>query len=456
MSSKPFRIVSATGMLGSGFQPESIDKAIALGAQVIGCDAGSTDGGPYPLASGTPQFSRAAVKRDTEAFLTRAVAARLPVIIGSSGTGGGDENLAFQVDIVREIAREHNLHFTMAAIHSEQNKATLRELVREGRTRPLPPSAPLTEAMIDESVHTVAMMGAEPIQEAFKQGAQVIVCGRASDTSIFASMPLLEGYAPEYCWHAAKILECGAAAVTQRKAPDSMMGVINADSFDIFPLRDDYRCSPQSIASHTLYENADPFNLVEPSGTLHTRDCVYEALDDRSVRVRGSTFQKAAEYTNKLEGTRLAGYSTIVPGAIRDPLILRQLDSWLAGLDETIKIRMEQSLGPSVPYTVITRVYGRDGVMGSLEPTPVIDGHEVMILWDCISDTQEHAHSVGASLMHLAVHYPIPEWHGLISGVAFPFAPPEINRGPVYEFHLNHVVVPDSPVSLFPIELEKV
>ena len=452
---KPFKLVSATGMLGSGFRPDSIDKAISLGARVVGCDAGSTDGGPYPLASGTAQFSRAAVKRDTEAFLTRAIAAKIPVIIGSSGTGGGDENLEFQVSIVREIARENKLHFTMAAIHSEQKKKTLRKLVREGRTRPLPPSGPLTEEMVDESVHTVAMMGAEPIQEAFKQGAQVIVCGRASDTSIFASLPLLEGYAPEYCWHAAKILECGAAAVTQRKAPDSMMGVINDDSFDIFPMREDYRCSPQSIASHTLYENADPFNLVEPSGTLVTRGCTYEALDDRSVRVFGSTFTKANEYTNKLEGTRLAGYSTIVPGAIRDPLILGQLDSWLAGLDETIKIRMEQTL-PGVPYNIITRVYGRNGVMGELEPTPVIDGHEVFIMWDCISDTQERAHSIGASVMHLAVHYPIPEWHGLISGVAFPFAPPEVNRGPVYEFHLNHVVVPESPTSLFPIELEKV
>ena len=40
-----------------------------------------------------------------------------------------------------------------------------------------------------------------------------------------------------------------------------MMAVLHADSFDVFPLREDYRCTPQSVASHTLYENADPFDL---------------------------------------------------------------------------------------------------------------------------------------------------------------------------------------------------
>ena len=47
-----------------------------------------------------------------------------------------------------------------------------------------------------------------------------------------------------------------------------MMAVLHEDNFEVFPLRDDYHCTPQSVASHTLYENADPFELKEPSGTL--------------------------------------------------------------------------------------------------------------------------------------------------------------------------------------------
>jgi hypothetical protein len=46
-----FPLVSPTGMLGSGFQAESLDKAISRGARMIGCDAGSTDPGPGPRSS---------------------------------------------------------------------------------------------------------------------------------------------------------------------------------------------------------------------------------------------------------------------------------------------------------------------------------------------------------------------------------------------------------------------
>jgi len=148
------------------------------------------------------------------------------------------------------------------------------------------------------------MMGVEPIQEALKSGAQIVVAGRSSDTSIFSALPLLEGYAPAVVWHMAKILECGAAAVAVRTAPDCMMAELHEDSFDVFPLREDYHCTQQSVASHTLYENADPFELKEPSGTLRTDKARYEAISDRAERVSGSEFMHDREYTIKLEGVR--------------------------------------------------------------------------------------------------------------------------------------------------------
>jgi hypothetical protein len=268
-------------------------------------------------------------------------------------------------------------------------------------------------------------------------------------------LPLLEGASPALAWHAAKILECGAAAVTQRTSPDSMMGIIADDYFDIFPMREDYRCSPQSVAAHTLYENADPFNLVEPSGTLVTSECTYEAISDSAVRVRGSQFVPAQEYTIKVEGVKSRGYCTMMLTGMRDPIIIRQLDSWLAGVREAVKVRIANTL-PGVEYTLITRILGRDGIMGPLEPTPRVESHEIYILWEVLAETQDLAHSICSSVSHLAVHFPVPEWHGLITGLSLPFSPAEVDRGQLYEFHLNHTVVPDAPTSLFPIELEKV
>ena len=137
-----FPLVSATGMLGSGFRADSLDKAIALGARMIGCDAGSTDPGPGPLATGTCMFSAAAVKRDTEIMMTRAIKAGIPLIIGSAGTSGSDAGLAWMLGIVRDIAHEHDLHCKLATIHSELSRDRVRRHLREGRTWALTPSAP--------------------------------------------------------------------------------------------------------------------------------------------------------------------------------------------------------------------------------------------------------------------------------------------------------------------------
>ncbi len=454
---KQLAVLAATGMLGSGFQEESIAKAVAMGVGIIGCDAGTTDSGPHSLATGEPQFSRAAIRRDLSVLLSHARRAGIPLLIGSAGTAGGDRNLEWMAQLTREISAEQGLHYRLAKIRSEQSKPRIHQLLSGGRIRPLPPSAPLTPSQVDESLTIVAMMGVEPIQRAVAKGADVVLAGRCSDSALFAALPLLHGFDPGSVWHAAKILECGAAAVTQRVSPDSLMAVIREDRcFEILPLRQDYRCTPQSIASHSLYENSDPFLLLEPSGTLDTTSAHYEAISDRAVRVTGSRFEPAAEYTVKLEGVRLMGYSTVVLGGVRDPLILRQLDFWLEQLDRSLGERLAQTIGNDASHRIIRRVYGKNAIMGPLEPVDWVEGHEVAILWDVLSGSQSLSHSIASSLSHMALHNPIPEWHGLISGVAFPFAPAELDRGPVYEFHLNHVAIPVTPIDLFAVEHEDI
>lgn len=450
-----FSLVSATGMLGSGFRPESLHKALDLGAEMIGCDAGTTDGGPSYLATGTAAFSDAALKRDLDTMVTAGVRAGVPVLIGSAGMSGSDVGVDRVVRLVREIARERALTFRLGTIRCEIDKATAHRHLESGRSAPLVPSGPLTAADIDAAERIVAVAGVEPFQAALAQGAQVVISGRATDAAIFAALPLARGCNAGATWHMAKILECGAAAVAQRAAPDCMMATVDDAGFDVFPLRDDYRCTPQSVASHALYETADPLELIEPSGTLRLDDATYAAISERAVRVEGSRFEPAARHSNKIEGVRFEGYSAIVLGAIRDPFILAELDGWLARLEREVATRLAATLGEA-KHRIVTRVYGRDGVMGAIEPARRVGGHEVAILWDAIAPTQATANSVATSLSHLALHLPIAKWRGLITGLALAFSPAHVPRGPVYAFHLNHVLYPDDPLALFRVAVEEV
>jgi hypothetical protein len=436
-------------MLGSGFQEASMVQAMARGVDFVGCDAGTCDGGPSYLATGTAAFSEKAVARDLELMLRHAVPARVPIVIGSAGMSGCDVGVDWVADIVRRIARRHDLHFPLTCIYSELDRDTVNRHLRLGRSAPLAPAAPLTEAEVDASVRIVAVMGVEPLQRALANGAQVVIAGRSTDAAIFAALPLMRGHDAGAAWHLAKILECGAAAVQQRTAPDSMLGTLDGDGFEVEPLRPDYRCTPQSVASHALYETADPYRLPEPSGTLLLHDAQYEAVSDRAVRVRRSRFEAAARYTNKIEGVRQVGYSTVLIAGVRDPYILAELDDWLAGIERLLAERVGHTSGATQHYEIVTRVYGRDGVMGPMEPQPRLQGHEAGLLWEVIAPSQAHAESVAKSLTHLALHFPIARWSGLITGLALPFSPAHLNRGPVYEFHLNHVLQPDDPHALF-------
>jgi hypothetical protein len=453
------RVLSASGQIGSGFLESSLARGVELAPHVIACDGGSTDAGPAHLGSGKPHFSREGTKRDLRLMLQGRGRIDVPLIVGSCGFGGGDAGVDWMRDITLEIAREEGLKFKLALVRSEQDKGYLKRRLREGRILPLNPAPPISEAVIDRSAHIVGMMGHEPLAAAIEQGAQVVLAGRASDTSLFATVPLMHGVGAGPAWHAAKILECGTACVVQRKRPDSIMAWIRDDHFDVEPMDLDVHCTPQSVASHTLYENADPFLITEPDGTLDSHGSRYEALNDRAVRVHGSRFHRAERGTIKLEGAELDGYQAIIIGGVREPFIIRQLDSWLAAMQEKFAARVEEMFGGRLgrdDYDIHVRIYGRDGVMGKLEPLAHQVGHEVCLLFTITTAEEAATDAIAKTFAHFALHYPIPEWRGLISGIAFPMAPSHVNRGPVYRFNLNHVVVPDNPMEMFRTEFMEV
>jgi hypothetical protein len=448
------RILSPTGVCGSGFVESSFEKALAQQPHLIGCDGGSTDPGPAYLGSGRTAFPREAIRRDLRLMLLGARRLKIPLLLGSAGTGGNDIQLEGVRQLAQEIAAAEGLSFKLAVIHSEQKKEYLKKRMREGRIRPLAPAPHFDEAAIDRSDHIVGMMGAEPFIRALRAGAEVVIAGRSSDTAIFAAMPVMHGFPEGPAWHAAKILECGAASVVMRKTPDCMFAWLRKDHFVVEAPDPDLRCTPQSIASHSLYENADPFRLVECSGTLDLTRSRYEAVTGRSVKVSGSEFLPAQRYTVKLEGAEKAGYQSILIGSIRDPFIIRQIDDWTARLEEKIHARVKMVYGDRLKredYLLFIRIYGKNGTMGALEPVKEIRSHELCLSFEVTAPTQEIASSIAGITRHQALHLPIPEWSGLITAVACPYN--HLDRGAVYRFNVNHVVEPDDPCEMFPMDL---
>src|SRR5579859_422650 len=385
------RYIAASGALGAGVDARALDRALALEPHFIASDAGTTDAGPFSLGGGQPAFPREAVKRDLTRVLLASRKAGVPALIGSAGTAGGDPHVDWVLDVAGEIALEHTLSLRTAVIRSEQSKDYLVGLYREGRIRPLDPAPPLDEAVIERSARIVGMMGVEPLQEALEGGADFVLAGRCSDPALYAALPIARGLPAGLAWHAGKVTECGTMACEGGRG-----GVITATIREheaiIAPFGEGVRCTPQSIAAHSLYENGDPYLHKECSGTLDLTGSRYEAIDERSVRITGSDFIPSKDYTVKLEGAERIGFQSIMIGGIRDPYIIGRLEQWLAEVEAHIHGAVERVLGLGRhDWTLTTHVYGRNAVMGDLEPDADAIPREVGIVVAATAATQDLA-----------------------------------------------------------------
>jgi hypothetical protein len=447
-------VVFPSGMLGSGFEAEPVRRAIEAGVDAVAIDAGSTDSGPYYLGAAASKTTVEALRRDLRILLTASCAAGVPLLVGSCGTSGTDAGVDMTARIVEELAVEEGLSFRLARIYSEQSADDVGHALAAGRVRPLPPARELDERTVRACAHIVGVMGHEPFVAALQQRADVILAGRASDTSLVASLALMRGLPGGPAWHAAKTVECGDMCTTRPRNGGVRVDV-DPDGFTVAPLGPETACTPMSVAAHLLYENANPFRLREPSGVLDASRATYRALDSRTVRVEGSRFDTADRLTIKLEGSGIAGYEAMSFAGIVDPRVLAQLDAWTAALKERVAGRVHELLGLEPQhYDFALRCYGRDAILGPLASngTPPL---EVGVMVRVRAPDQETANAIVRTANPLLLHLPTPDMEHLPS-YAFATSPAEIERGPSYEFLLNHVVEVQDATELFRTRITEV
>ena len=447
----PLRILSPGGSLGYGVNAESLQRALAMGLDAIGADSGSTDMGPYYLGSGKPYHSRAAMKRDLKLVLRAGLENGLPVLIGNAGGAGADPHLEWMHAIVREIAQEERLGFKLALVHSQQGKEYLRERIRAGKVTPMPGVPELTEERLDACERVVAQMGIEPFVKALDEGAQVVLAGRACDSGIFAAYPARAGFGLGHALHMGKILECGAMSAVPSTGRDCMVAVMQDWQFEIIAPNPEREVTPFSVAAHMVYEVEHPYLQGEPTGILDFSEVRFESTDRRSTVVRGTRFHEHAMPTLRFEGAEPVGFRSFVLGGIRDPFLIRQIDDYTAGCAQQTR----ELAGVDESVRIEWILYGRDGVMGAMEPERDGPVHELGVLAEVLAPTQEVAHDVAALLEARMIGYVYPGAKTRTAHVAFPFSPLVNDTGPVYRFSVLHIAeLADHAdlIDLFPIE----
>lgn len=436
------KIVALNGMLGYGYSEDALNIAFSEKVDYLGVDAGSTDPGPYYLGSGKSFTDRSAVKRDLALAIPKALAHHAPFIIGTAGGAGSARHVEWVKEIILEIVQEQQLTIQLGTVYSDVSKQYVLEKLQTGKIQNMSDEMPLDTRVLENSTTIVSQIGIAPIIEMLKQRADIILCGRTCDTAIYAAPCIYRGYDPGLSFHMAKIMECGGMCSEPVAAADVMQGYIYDDYFELCPANPERRCTVDRVAAHTLYEQVNPYLIFEPDGVCDLSHSKFEQVNDRTVRVSGSTFREAETKTLKLEGVVCTGYRTICPAAIYDDDTIRNM----AFIRKTVLNFVKEATANTLQeesYSIHFRESGGEGT-------------SLGLIIDIVGKTQEIADTVCALVRSRMLHCDYPGRKSTAGNLAFPFSPSDIHMGPVYEFSVFHLVEVESLLETAKIGLEEI
>jgi len=432
---RPLRFLGASGQLGYGIPTPAFEAGLARKPDLIGCDMGSIDIGPYYLGSGQLATSRQSTRRDLKKVLLGARRLNIPLVIGSAGSAGARPHLETTLDLIREIARENQLRFRLAYIPGDVPKEVLQRAIDQKRVVGIDGMPALTTEELMLTTNLVGQMGMTEFQEAYALDIDVLIAGRACDTAIFSALAVMLGFPTGLSVHMAKIIECASLCCTPG-GRDSILAELHADHFLLESMAPQRKALPISVAAHSLYEQNDPYTIIEPEGRAELHDAVYEQVGERTTRISGARWVPAAKHTLKMEGARKVGERAILLCGAADPRFIEQHQSILEDVKEIVReLVCEDS---PEDYTLHWHVYGVDGVTDRAADSPL--PAEVCLLIECIAPTPERATEVVKTMKQYLLHYGYTGRLSTGGNVAFPFTPPEISVGEAYKFNVYHIM----------------
>lgn len=443
-------IICPNGHLGfAPLRTESFQLGVAAGPDCIAADSGSDDVGPVPLGSDTSTSPQAWQRHDLEQMLLAARKLGVPMVIGSAGDTGSNSRVDLYVRLIKEIAAEHKLApFKIGYFYSEVDKERVRRALRAGQqVAGLDGYADLTEAELDASDRIVAVAGVHPYIKLLAAGADVVIGGRSSDAAVFAAPALHQGYDADRAYYLGKVLECASFCAEPYGGKETVMGEISAEDVRVTAMHPDQRCTIASVAGHAMYERSNPYEEFFAGGRLDMAECRYEQLSEKTTRITGSRFEPAAQVRVKLEGSGKVGERYMGLCGIRDPYTIANVDRVIAWARDKVRERFGDS-----GYELHYKVYGRDGVMGDLEPLRDQPGHELCVMVQGVAPTAEMAEELTLTGLRQMFYARLPDVKGTAGSVSFPLDE-VVRTSAAYRWTLNHTLPVEDAGELFPTHL---
>ncbi|MBV8489473.1 MAG: acyclic terpene utilization AtuA family protein, partial [Candidatus Eremiobacteraeota bacterium] len=388
-ATRTLRIISPNGHLGfAPIKMGSFRAGLDCDPDLICADSGSCDIGPGPLGEDMSSSPLAWQRHDLEAMLLATRKLGIPMIVGSAGDTGTNSRVDLFVRIVQELAREHRIpKFKVGFFYSELSKTLVRERLQQ--VEGLDGRPALDAATLEATNRIVAVAGVHPYIALLDAGADVIIGGRSSDCAVFAAPAIRAGFPEALAYYYGKVLECASFCAEPYAGKESVLGEITMEDVKVTALLETQRCTVASVAGHAMYERSNPFYEKVLGGTLDMTDCVYEQYDERTCRVTGPKFEAAPELRVKLEGSGKIGERFVGFVGVRDPYTIAHIDQVI----EWARAQARERFGSS-GYDLHYSVYGRDAVMGELEPLRDQPGHELCIVVQAIAPTKALAEEV--------------------------------------------------------------
>ncbi len=449
MGKETLRIHCSNGHLG--FAPTK-EESFWIGAKTLPdyycCDSGSDDIGPVPLGMDKCASHPAHQMHDLELMLLAARQQGVPMIIGSAGDTGTNSRVDMYIGFIREIAKKHNMKkFKLAYFYSEVDKEFLRLKLAAGETiAGLDSRQSLTLDELEATDRIVAVAGVHPFIKALEMGADVIIGGRSSDVAVFAAPAIREGFPENIAYYCGKVLECASFCAEPYGAKETVIGTITKDDVKVTAMAPFQRCTIASVAGHAMYERTNPYYEYVAGGKMDMRECVYEQYDERTCRITGAKFiPTEGRIRVKLEGSARVGFRYMGMAGIRDPYTIGHIDEVVEWARSQVRERH-----PEGGYDLSYRIFGKNGVMGDLEPVKETKSHELLVVVEGVSKDKalaEEATLIGTRQIFYAR---LPEVKGTAGSAAF-ILDEVVPVSDAYRWTLNHTVEVDDPMELFPV-----